>query len=158
MNIRVGLGYDAHRLVKGRPLFLGGVRIPYVKGLEGHSDADVILHAIVDALLGAAGLPDIGHYFSNKDPRWKNVSSVVFLEEIARVLSKKKTKIVNVDATLLSEEPKISPHIAEMKARIAKALKIKPAQIGIKASTNEGMGFVGKKEGMCCSAVALLRS
>src|SRR5438067_4822618 len=116
MNIRVGLGYDAHRLVKGRPLFLGGVRIPYGKGLEGHSDADVILHAIVDALLGAAGLPDIGHYFSNKDPRWKNVSSVVFLEEIARVLAKKKAKIVNLDATLLSEEPKISPHISTMKA------------------------------------------
>jgi 2-C-methyl-D-erythritol 2,4-cyclodiphosphate synthase len=158
MNIRVGLGYDAHRLVKGRPLFLGGVRIPYVKGLEGHSDADVILHAVVDALLGAAGLPDIGHYFSNKDPRWKNVSSVVFLKEIARVLSKRKAKIVNLDATLLSEEPKISPYIPAMKACIAEALKIKPAQIGIKASTNEGMGFVGKKEGMCCSAVALIKN
>lgn len=155
--IRVGLGYDAHRLVKGRPLFLGGVQIPYKKGLEGHSDADVILHALVDALLGAAGLPDIGTYFSNKDPRWKNVSSLLFLKEVNRILKSKKAKVLNVDCTLLSEEPKIAPHIAEMKKKIAASLGVSIASIGVKASTNEGMGFVGKKEGMCAHAVALIQ-
>lgn len=155
--IRVGLGYDAHRLVKGRPLFLGGVQIPYKKGLEGHSDADVILHALVDALLGAAGLPDIGTYFSNKDPRWKNVSSLLFLKEVNRILKSKKAKVLNVDCTLLSEEPKISPYIGEMKKKIAASLGVPIASIGVKASTNEGMGFVGKKEGMCAHAVALIQ-
>ena len=157
LKIRIGSGYDAHRLVRGRPLFLGGVRIPHSKGLEGHSDADVMVHAIVDALLGAAGLPDIGHYFSNRDPRWKNVSSLVFLEEVARIFSRDKIKIVNIDSVLLSEEPKISPHIPEMKKRIGKALKIRTDAIGIKASTNEGLGFVGKKQGMACHAVALIQ-
>ena len=154
--MRVGLGYDAHRLKAGRPLWLGGVRIPHPKGLLGHSDADVLLHAIVDALLGAAGLADIGTYFSNRDPRWKNVSSLVFLEEVARMLGKKKIKILNIDCVLLSEAPKIAPYIPEMKRKIANALRIKPAAVGIKASTNEGMGFVGKKEGMAGHAVALV--
>ncbi|MBI4217778.1 MAG: 2-C-methyl-D-erythritol 2,4-cyclodiphosphate synthase [Elusimicrobia bacterium] len=154
---RVGLGYDAHRFSKSRPLFLGGVRIVYHKGLEGHSDADVILHAIVDALLGAAGLPDIGAYFSNKDPRWKNVSSLIFLKEVGRILKKKKAKILNLDCVLLSEEPKIAPVIAQMKEKIADTLGLKIAAIGIKASTNERMGFVGRKEGMAACAVALLQ-
>ncbi|MBI2915860.1 MAG: 2-C-methyl-D-erythritol 2,4-cyclodiphosphate synthase [Elusimicrobia bacterium] len=154
---RVGVGYDAHRFSKSRPLFLGGVRIVYHRGLEGHSDADVILHAIVDALLGAAGLPDIGAYFSNKDPRWKNVSSLIFLKEVGRILKKKKAKILNLDCVLLSEEPKIAPVIAQMKEKIADSLGIKTSAIGIKASTNERMGFVGRKEGMAACAVALLQ-
>lgn len=154
--IRVGLGYDAHRLVKGRPLFLGGVRIPYTKGLHGHSDADVLLHAMVDALLGAAGLTDIGTYFSDKDPRWKNASSHIFLKKVQEIFKNKKIKIMNIDAVLLSEEPKISPHIFQMKKEISFSLKCLPSQIGIKASTNERMGFVGKKQGMAAYAVALV--
>ena len=156
--IRVGLGYDAHRLVKGRPLFLGGVQVPHSKGLEGHSDADVLLHALVDALLGAAGLADIGTYFSNKDARWKNVSSLLFLREVARIFKSKKIKILNVDCVLISEEPKIAPYIAEMKKKISEALNIKISAVGIKASTNEGLGFEGKKQGMCAHAVALISS
>ena len=154
---RIGSGYDAHRLKIGRPLFLGGVRVPYSKGLEGHSDADVLLHAIVDSLLGAAALPDIGSYFSNRDPRWKNVSSLVFLKEVSKILSQKKIKIVNIDSILISEEPKIAPYIPEMKEKIARSLKIKISQIGIKASTNEKMGFVGRKEGMAATALALIQ-
>ncbi len=157
MKIRVGLGYDAHRLARSRPLYLGGVKIPYSKGLLGHSDADVILHAIVDALLGAAGLPDIGTYFSNKDPRWKNVSSLIFLKEVSKILIQKKMKILNIDCVLLSEKPKIAPYIETMKKNIAPILKIKTWDIGIKASTNEKMGFVGKEVGMCAHAVALLQ-
>ncbi len=156
-TIRTGIGYDAHRLVQGRPLVLGGVKIPHTHGLLGHSDADVILHAIVDALLGAAGLPDIGTYFSNRDPRWKNVSSLVFLKEVAKIFSKKKVKIMNIDCVLLSEAPKIAPYIDRMKYAVAAALKIRPQDIGIKASTNEGLGFVGKKEGMAAHAIALVQ-
>jgi 2-C-methyl-D-erythritol 2,4-cyclodiphosphate synthase len=144
--IRVGMGYDAHRLSRGRPLYLGGVRIPHPKGLLGHSDADVLLHAIVDALLGAAGLSDIGTIFPSSEPRWKNVSSLVFLKEVSRIFKKKKIRIVNIDCVLLSESPKISPYIPQMKKTVASSLRIKPAAIGIKASTNEGMGFVGKKQ------------
>ena len=152
------MGYDAHKLVRGRPLYLGGVKIAYSKGLEGHSDADVLLHALVDALLGAAGLPDIGHYFSNKDSRWKNVSSLVFLQEVARIYGKNRIKILNVDCVLQAEEPKISPHIPDMKRLISKALKIRLDQVGLKASTNEGLGFVGKKQGMSAYAVALVQA
>lgn len=157
MKIRVGLGYDAHRFSRSRPLFLGGVRIPYSKGLLGHSDADVIIHAIVDALLGAAGLPDIGTYFSNKDPRWKNVSSLLFLREVRKILERKSMRITNIDSVLLGEQPKISPYITTMKKNISSALKIATTEIGIKASTNEKMGFVGKEVGMCAYAVALLQ-
>ncbi len=156
-TLRTGIGYDAHRLVKNRPLYLGGIKIPHTHGLLGHSDADVILHAIVDALLGAAGLPDIGNYFSNKDPRWKNVSSLIFLKEVARIYGKQKIKIQNIDCVLLSEAPKIAPFIGKMKTAVAQALKIKESDIGIKASTNEGMGFVGKREGMAATAVALVQ-
>lgn len=155
--IRTGMGYDAHRLVKGRPLWIGGVQIPYKKGLEGHSDADVLIHAIVDALLGAAGLSDIGTYFSNKDPRWKNIPSVHFLQEVKRMFRLRKIKVLNIDAVLLSEEPKIMPYAAEMKKKISDALGIRADAIGIKASTNEGMGFVGRKEGMAAMATALVQ-
>lgn len=157
-NYRTGIGYDSHRLVKGRPLFLGGLQIPHSHGLLGHSDADVILHAVVDALLGAAGLADIGTHFSNHDPRWKNVSSVFFLKETAKMIAKKKMKIVNLDCVLLSEAPKIAPYIPRIKAVIAKALGIPESAVGVKASTNEGMGFVGRRQGMAATAVALVRS
>lgn len=156
MSLRIGIGYDAHRLVRARPLFLGGVRIAHPRGLAGHSDADVIVHAIVDALLGAAGLADIGTYFPNKDPRWKNVSSLIFLQEVSKIFLKKKIKIVNIDCVLLSESPQIAPYIPQMKEKIARSLKISPSAIGMKASTNEKMGFVGKAEGMSSSAVALI--
>ncbi len=154
--IRIGMGYDAHRFKKGRPLFLGGVLIPHVKGLDGHSDADVIVHAIVDSLLGAAGLADIGHYFSNQDPKWKNVSSLIFLKETARIFSKKKIRILNIDSVLIAEKPKISPYILKMKSKISGVLKVPPSSIGIKASTNELMGFIGRGEGMAAAAVALI--
>lgn len=155
---RIGLGYDTHQFKKGRPLFLGGVKIPHQKGLEGHSDADVIIHSMVDALLGAAGLSDIGTYFSNKDPRWKNVSSIYFLKEVAKMFSKRKLKIVNLDCILLAEEPKIAPYIKRMKKNIAEPLKIKASAIGIKAGTNEKMGFIGRGEGMAAMAVALIKT
>lgn len=158
MALRVGLGYDVHRLVRGRPLFLGGVKILYPKGLLGHSDADVILHALVDALLGAAGMGDIGTRFPNHDPKWKNVCSLIFLREVSRTFSRKKIRVMNVDCMLHAEEPKIFPYIPRMKREISAALKIPENSIGIKASTNEGMGFVGRKAGMACTAVALVKT
>lgn len=153
---RVGMGYDVHRLVTGRKLFLGGVEIPFEKGLEGHSDADVLIHAIADALLGAMGETDIGHYFPNTDPQWKNCSSLVFLEKIRELAEKKWVNILNIDASLVGERPKISPHLSLMKERIAKALGIQVDQVGIKATTNEKLGFVGREEGIAAMAVALV--
>ncbi len=152
--VHVGIGYDVHALVAGRKLVLGGVEIPHAKGLHGHSDADALMHAICDAILGALGEPDIGHFFPNTDPRWKNVPSKIFLEEAARLIALRQGKIVNVDATVLAQEPKIFPHIREMKLRIAEALKISIAHIGIKATTNEHMGFIGREEGIAAMAVA----
>ena len=152
--VRVGIGYDVHPLAAGRKLVLGGVVIPHTKGLDGHSDADALMHAICDALLGALGEPDIGHFFPNTDPRWKNAPSKIFLEEAARQVAKLGGKIVNVDATVLAQEPKIYPHIKEMKIRIAEALKINSERVGIKATTNEKMGFVGREEGIAAMAVA----
>src|SRR5689334_7213184 len=125
LHMKIGFGYDVHRLVKSRKLVLGGVTIPHTKGLDGHSDADVLLHSVCDALLGAAGLNDIGHYFPNKEAKWKNISSLVILAECAKLIKKKKLKVGNIDSTLILEEPKISPYIAEMKQNIAKTLKIK---------------------------------
>jgi 2-C-methyl-D-erythritol 2,4-cyclodiphosphate synthase len=152
--VHVGIGYDVHALVAGRKLVLGGVEIPHAKGLDGHSDADALMHAICDALLGALGEPDIGHYFSNTDPRWKGAPSRIFLEEAARLIALRQGKIVNVDATVLAQEPKIYPHIKEMKIRIAGALKINFEHVGIKATTNERMGFIGREEGIAAMAVA----
>lgn len=152
--VHVGIGYDVHQLVTGRKLFLGGVEIPHTKGLDGHSDADALLHAICDAILGALGEPDIGHFFPNTDPRWKNVPSKIFLEEAAKHISVRKGTIVNVDATVIAQAPKIYPHIAEMKKRIAAALNVSEKQIGIKATTNEHMGFIGREEGIAAMAVA----
>jgi 2-C-methyl-D-erythritol 2,4-cyclodiphosphate synthase len=152
--VHVGIGYDVHALVAGRKLILGGVEVPHTKGLDGHSDADALMHAICDAVLGALGEPDIGHFFSNTDPRWKNAPSKIFLEEAAKQVAKRKGKIVNVDATVIAQAPKIYPHIAEMKKRIAAALGVGEKQIGVKATTNELMGFIGREEGIAAMAVA----
>jgi len=152
--VHVGIGYDVHALVTGRKLILGGVEIPHSKGLDGHSDADALMHAICDAVLGALGEPDIGHFFPNSDPRWKNAPSWIFLEEAAKQTAKRKGKIVNVDATLIAQQPKLYPHIAAMKKNIAAALGVSEKQIGIKATTNEKMGFIGREEGIAAIAVA----
>jgi 2-C-methyl-D-erythritol 2,4-cyclodiphosphate synthase len=152
--VHVGIGYDVHALVARRKLILGGVEIPHTKGLDGHSDADALMHAICDAVLGALGEEDIGHFFPNTDPRWKGAPSKVFLEEAARQVARRKGKIVNVDTTVIAQEPKIYPHIAEMKKRIAAALGVSDKQIGVKATTNEKMGFVGREEGIAAMAVA----
>src|SRR3712207_5167707 len=151
---RCGIGYDAHRLVEGRKLILGGVEIPHSKGLEGHSDADVLSHAIADALLGAVGEGDIGHHFPNTDEAIRGISSLAILSRVHQVLAMRGARIVNVDATLLAEAPKIAPHIGVMRAEIAHALQISVPQISIKATTNEGLGTIGRGEGMAAMAVA----
>ncbi|MFO1478307.1 MAG: 2-C-methyl-D-erythritol 2,4-cyclodiphosphate synthase [Verrucomicrobiota bacterium] len=152
--VHAGIGYDVHALVKGRKLFLGGVEIPHDRGLDGHSDADALMHAICDALLGALGEPDIGHFFPNTDPRWKGVPSRVFLEEAARQVAARGGKIVNIDSTVIAQAPKIYPHIDAMKRCVAEALGVDPKKVGIKATTNERMGFVGREEGIAAMAVA----
>jgi 2-C-methyl-D-erythritol 2,4-cyclodiphosphate synthase len=152
--VHVGIGYDVHQLVAGRRLVLGGVEIPHPKGLDGHSDADALMHAICDAILGAIGESDIGHFFPNTDPRWKGVPSKIFLEEAAKQVARRSGRIVNVDATVIAQAPKIYPHIAEMKKRIAAALGMAEEKIGVKATTNELMGFIGREEGIAAMAVA----
>ncbi|HUC84866.1 MAG TPA: 2-C-methyl-D-erythritol 2,4-cyclodiphosphate synthase [Candidatus Acidoferrales bacterium] len=152
--VHVGIGYDVHQLVVGRKLVLGGVEIPHTKGLDGHSDADALMHAICDAILGALGEQDIGHFFPNTDPRWRGVPSKVFLAEATRQAAKRGGKIVNVDATVVAQAPKIYPHIAEMKQHIAAALGMAEKQIGVKATTNEHLGFIGREEGIAAMAIA----
>ena len=152
--IHTGIGYDVHQLAPGRKLVLGGVEIPHSMGLDGHSDADALMHAITDAVLGAIGDVDIGHLFPNTDPAWKNAPSKIFLEEAARRVKARGGRIVNVDATLAAEQPKIYPHIQPMKANIAAALGIPVTKVGVKATTNETMGFVGRQEGIAAMAVA----
>ena len=152
--VHVGIGYDVHPLVEGRKLILGGVEIPHTKGLEGHSDADALLHAICDAVLGALGESDIGHFFPNTDPRWRDAASSIFLTEAARQVSIRKGKIVNVDATIIAQQPKLFPHISAMKTKIAAALGLSEKQVGIKATTNEHLGFIGREEGIAAMAVA----
>jgi 2-C-methyl-D-erythritol 2,4-cyclodiphosphate synthase len=152
--IHVGIGYDVHQLVEGRKLILGGVDIPHEKGLDGHSDADALMHAICDAVLGAIGEGDIGQFFPNTDPRWKGAPSRIFLEEAARQVTLRHGRIVNVDASLIAQRPKLVPHMAAMKTNIATALGVAPKQIGVKATTNEKMGFVGREEGIAAMAVA----
>jgi 2-C-methyl-D-erythritol 2,4-cyclodiphosphate synthase len=151
---RSGIGYDVHRLVAGRKLVLGGIEIPHSVGLEGHSDADVLLHAIADALLGAIGSGDIGHHFPNTDESMRGISSIDILQGVAAVLSKQKARPVNVDATLIAEAPKIAPHIPAMRKKIAAALQMAEADISIKATTNEGLGSIGRGEGIAAMAVA----
>ena len=152
--VHVGIGYDVHLLVTGRKLVLGGVEIPHSKGLDGHSDADALMHALCDALLGTLGEPDIGHFFPNTDPRWRGVPSRIFLKEAARQITARRGKIVNVDCTVIAQAPKIYPHIAAMKQCIATALGVTEKQVGIKATTNELMGFIGREEGIAAMAVA----
>lgn len=150
----VGIGYDVHQMVEGRRLVLGGVEIPHGKGLDGHSDADVLMHAICDAVLGALGEADIGHFFPNTDPRWRGAPSRVFLQEAARQVSFREGRIVNIDATLIAQQPKIAPHLQAMKANIAGALGVNINRVGIKATTNEHLGFIGREEGIAAMAVA----
>lgn len=154
--MRVGFGYDVHRLVEGRDLIIGGVNIPYEKGLLGHSDADVLLHAIMDALLGAAALGDIGTHFPDTDPKYKGISSVKLMEHVAGLLEDKGFYIGNIDATIIAQKPKMMIYREEMVNNISKALKIEPSQINIKATTEEGLGFTGTGEGISSQAVALL--
>jgi 2-C-methyl-D-erythritol 2,4-cyclodiphosphate synthase len=151
---RVGIGYDVHPLVEGRKLFLGGVELTYDKGLEGHSDADVLIHALADAVLGALGAGDIGHHFPNTDERWRGVSSLVFLEQIRGLLAERGAVLENVDASVIAEAPRIAPYLEKMKERLAPALGITPAQINLKATTNEKLGFAGRGEGIAAMAVA----
>lgn len=152
--IHVGTGYDVHPLVAGRKLVLGGVDIPHHLGLDGHSDADALMHAVCDAVLGAIGEGDIGQFFPNTDPRWKGAASRIFLEEAARQVALRHGRIVNVDASVIAQQPKLMPHMQGMKANIAAALGIAPAKVGVKATTNERLGFIGREEGIAALAVA----
>ena len=151
---RVGIGYDVHQFATNRPLILGGVTIPHSHGLQGHSDADVLSHAIADAVLGALGLPDIGYYFPPTDPSIEGISSLQILQKCRALAEEKDAEIVNIDSTLIAEAPKILPYRESMQSTIADALGVQPALIGIKATTNERMGFVGRGEGMAAMAVA----
>ena len=153
----VGIGYDVHRLVEGRKLILGGIEIPHSRGLDGHSDADVLTHAIADALLGAAGEKDIGHYFPNTDPSIKGIDSQEILARVQAILAAKQLAIVNIDCSLIAEAPKIGPHLQAMRARLSQTLQIPPRRIGVKATTNEGLGFIGKGEGIAAMAVASIQ-
>jgi 2-C-methyl-D-erythritol 2,4-cyclodiphosphate synthase len=155
--VRVGTGYDVHRLVLGRKLVIGGVEIPFEKGLLGHSDADVLLHAICDALLGAAGLGDLGRHFPDSAPKYQGVSSLMLLEEVRRLIDEAGFRVSNIDATIVAEKPKMAPHIPAMAANIAAAVKSERAAINIKATTTEGLGFAGRGEGMAAYAVATVR-
>lgn len=155
-NLRVGNGFDVHQLDKGRDLIIGGVKIDYEKGLKGHSDADVLIHAIIDALLGAAGLADIGQYFPPDDEKYKDIQSTELLESVLAELILAGFVIVNIDAVIMAEKPKMNPIIPEMKERISTILKITKSQINIKATTTEKLGFVGREEGIAASAVCLL--
>ena len=153
---RIGIGNDIHRLVEGRKLILGGVEIPFDKGLLGHSDGDSLSHAITDALLGAAGLGDIGTHFSDKDVRWENADSMVFLRHVCELLTDCGYKIGNVDATILAERPKMMSHIPAMKTKLAEVMAIAPTQLNIKAKTNEGLDAIGRGEAIAAQAVALI--
>jgi 2-C-methyl-D-erythritol 2,4-cyclodiphosphate synthase len=156
MPLRIGNGYDIHRLVGDRPLILGGVPIPHELGLLGHSDADVLTHAIMDALLGALSLGDIGHYFPPTDPQWAGADSLKLLEQVDQLIHQNGWQIGNLDTVIVAERPKLKPHIATMRDRLAAVLHLDPNQIGIKATTNEKLGPVGREEGIAAYAVALL--
>ena len=154
--MRIGQGYDVHKLVPDRKLILGGIEIPYEKGLLGHSDADVIVHAVMDALLGAAGLWDIGHAFPDDDPETEGISSLVLLERVRDMLARRGFQVVNVDGTIIAQRPKLSPHIPDMRNNMAAVLGIEADRINLKATTEEGLGFTGSGEGIAAQAVALL--
>lgn len=154
--MRIGIGYDAHSLIEGRPLVLGGVPVPYGRGLVGHSDADVLIHALMDALLGAAGLGDIGQLFPDSDPAFKDISSLIMLQEVVERVKGVGFRVENVDAVIIAQEPRLSPYREEMKRNIAGVLGVETGRVGVKATTTEGMGFTGRKEGMAALAVVLL--
>jgi 2-C-methyl-D-erythritol 2,4-cyclodiphosphate synthase len=156
MTIRIGSGYDVHAYAPNRPLTLGGVSIPFERGLSGHSDADALIHAVVDALLGAAALGDIGRHFPSNDERWKNQPSAVFLDYTYDLLSQHHWKIGNIDATIVAEHPKMSPYIDAMRTHLAEHLRLDIGQVSIKATTTDGLGFTGREEGIACYAVALI--
>ena len=156
--MRIGQGYDVHRLVEGRKLILGGVEIPYEKGLLGHSDADVLLHAVMDALLGAAALGDIGQHFPDSDERYKGISSVELLKEVGKILQENGYLIENIDSTVIAQRPKLLPYRPQMAKNIADALGIEPDQVSVKATTEEGLGFTGTGDGISAQAIALLSS
>ena len=154
--MRIGTGYDVHKLVEGRKLIIGGVEIPYEKGLLGHSDADVLVHAVMDALLGAAALGDIGKHFPDSDPKYKGADSLMLMREVRRILSENGFEVGNVDATIIAQFPKMSPHIDTMRRNIADALGLDVSQVSIKATTEERLGFTGRGEGISAQAVALI--
>lgn len=154
--MRIGHGYDVHRLAENRKCIIGGVEIPYEKGLLGHSDADVLLHAIMDALLGAAALGDIGKHFPDNDNKYKGISSILLLNEVAKVLNEKKYTANNIDATIIAQYPKMAPYILQMRENIAKALNIEVGQVNVKATTTEGLGFTGTGEGIAAHAVCTI--
>lgn len=156
--MRVGLGYDVHKLVEGRNLIIGGVQIPYEKGLLGHSDADVLLHAIMDALLGAAALGDIGKHFPDTDPKYKGISSIKLLEYVRELIDDELYVVGNIDATIIAQRPKMAPYIEQMKKNVADALAIEVSQVNIKATTEEGLGFTGSGEGISAQAIASLET
>lgn len=155
-DMRVGMGYDVHKLTTGRDLILGGVNIPWEKGLLGHSDADVLIHAVMDALLGAAALGDIGKHFPDTDPAYKGISSILLLEHVGALLQKNSFSIGNIDATIIAQKPKMAPHIPAMRENMAKAMGICESRLNIKATTEEGLGFTGRQEGIASQAVCLL--
>ncbi|MCG6133545.1 MAG: 2-C-methyl-D-erythritol 2,4-cyclodiphosphate synthase [Nostoc sp. LLA-1] len=155
-KIRIGNGYDIHRLVSDRPLILGGVQIPHELGLLGHSDADVLTHAIMDAMLGALSLGDIGHYFPPSDPQWAGADSLVLLTQVHQLIRDQGWEIGNIDSVVVAERPKLKPHVFNMRDKLATVLELPPNQIGIKATTNEKLGPVGREEGICAYAVVLL--
>lgn len=157
MKIKIGFGFDVHQLKDGHPFFIGGVKLVHHKGAYGHSDADVLIHAICDALLGAANLRDIGYHFSNTDDKWKGISSVVLLKECVSMLKEKNFSIGNIDCMLCLEAPKINPHIPAMKTILAEAMGISEEDISIKATTNEQMGFIGREEGVVAYATVLIQ-
>jgi 2-C-methyl-D-erythritol 2,4-cyclodiphosphate synthase len=156
MNLRIGNGYDIHRLVVGRPLILGGVKIPHELGLLGHSDADVLTHAIMDAMLGALSLGDIGHYFPPSDVRWKDADSLILLQQVNKLIDDRGWAIENIDSTIVAERPKLKPHLLAMRQSLANALNLDLDRVSIKATTNEGLGEIGSESGICAYSVALL--
>jgi 2-C-methyl-D-erythritol 2,4-cyclodiphosphate synthase len=156
-ELRIGHGYDVHRFQRGRKLFLGGVEIPYDRGLTGYSDADVLLHALMNALLGAMGEGDIGIHFPEGDPRYKNISSVKLLQRVTRIMQRRGFRLINADVTVVAQQPKLAPHYAAIKSSVANALKILESRVNIKAATTEKLGWVGQGKGIAATAVVLLR-
>jgi 2-C-methyl-D-erythritol 2,4-cyclodiphosphate synthase len=156
-ELRVGIGYDSHPLVSGRKLILGGIHIPYDRGLLGWSDADVVIHAIIDALFGAADLGDIGTQFPPEDPKYKDISSLLLLRKVAELVNERGFKVVNIDVTIIAQRPKLAPFIPEMRKQISHALDIEPERVTVKATTTDGLGFIGREEGMAAQSVALIQ-